>query len=427
MSAFVALVRKDVRIFLGNKRALLVSLVAPVLISAFMGAVLGGTPSKPTAMPIAIVDLDHSAISQRIVAAMAKDSTFRLQQISEAEAIAQVRKGEMRAVAVIPATFGAAAADALFRTDIRKPEIVLHFDPSQAITLALIKGLLTQHVMEVVSADVFGGNNGESMARMRTSIASNSQLDATTRDNLLDMFASIARVQQTHRGASAGGGAATHGMAVPFVTRDVEVTSGERHYNAYAHSFAGMGVQFILLMGVELGVGLLLMRRMGLWQRMRAAPISRATLLGSRIVAGTIIALMLIAGIFAAAIMFFRVRIEGSLPGFIAVAVAFAALTSSFGLLIASIGRTPEATRGMAIVGTLLLVMLGGAWVPTFVFPDWLQSITQFVPTRWAIDGFDAMTWRAQGFGTILLPVAEMVGLSVIMAAMAIYFFKWEE
>jgi ABC-2 type transport system permease protein len=169
------------------------------------------------------------------------------------------------------------------------------------------------------------------------------------------------------------------------------------------------------------------MRRMGLWQRLRAAPLSRATLLGSRIAAGTIIALLLMTGIFAAAIVIFGVRIEGSVLGFVGVAVAFAALTSSLGLLIAAIGRTPEATRGMAIVLTLLLVMLGGAWVPTFVFPEWLQSLTRWVPSRWAIDGFDAMTWRAQPLEAVLWPVAAMLGLSAVLSALSVYLFRWEE
>jgi ABC-2 type transport system permease protein len=121
------------------------------------------------------------------------------------------------------------------------------------------------------------------------------------------------------------------------------------------------------------------------------------------------------------------VRIEGSVLGFVGVATAFAVLTSSLGLLIAAVGRTPEATRGMAIVLTLLLVMLGGAWVPTFVFPQWLQSATRFVPTRWAIDGFDAVIWRAQPLDTVLWPMAAMLGLSVILGLAAVHLFRWEE
>jgi hypothetical protein len=169
--------------------------------------------------------------------------------------------------------------------------------------------------------------------------------------------------------------------------------------------FAGMGVQFILFMGIEVGVGVLLARRCGLWKRLRAAPLSRATLLGSHILSGALTALILLAIIYAAAIGIFKVRIDGSVPASSASPIAFALLTSSFGLLIAAIGKTPEATRGLAIFATLIMVMLGGAWVPSFVFPQWLQTASLVVPTRWAVDGLDAMTWRGLGFDAAVGPI----------------------
>jgi hypothetical protein len=44
-----------------------------------------------------------------------------------------------------------------------------------------------------------------------------------------------------------------------------------------------------------------------------------------------------------------------------------------------------------------MMVMLGGAWVRTFIFPAWLQQFTRVVPVRWAVDGLDAMTRRGIG------------------------------
>ena len=188
-----------------------------------------------------------------------------------------------------------------------------------------------------------------------------------------------------------------------------------------------MGVQFILFMGIEVGVGVLLVRRLGLWKRLRAAPLSRRLLLGSHIASGAIIALVLLAIIYAAAIGIFDVRIDGSVVGFVGIAIAFALLTSSFGLLIAAIGKTPEATRGLAIFATLVMVMLGGAWVPSFVFPPWLQTASLVVPTRWAVDGLDAMTWRGLGFDAAIAPIAVLLAFSALFAAIAIWRFDWEE
>ncbi|MFX7981069.1 hypothetical protein ABTK42_19760, partial [Acinetobacter baumannii] len=84
----------------------------------------------------------------------------------------------------------------------------------------------------------------------------------------------------------------------------------------------------------------------------------------SRILASTLISLIVFAVVYAVAIAAFGVRVLGSAAGLVLVLVCFALLTACFGLLVAALGGTPEATRGLAILATLLMVMLGGAWVP---------------------------------------------------------------
>ena len=318
----------------------------------------------------------------------------------------------------------------MFRPDAEKPEIAVHYDPSQGIALSLVKGLLAEHVMKAVSSTAFSPRAGLPLiASAREDVQKSGTIDEVQRRNLLGLFDSIERVQAGRASVEgAQSEVAQQGLSMPFATREIEVTSGaDRKYNSFAHAFAGMGVQFVLFLGIELGVGVLLMRRQGIWKRLRAAPVSRGLLLGSRIVSGTAIAAILFGGIYAAAIAFFGVRIEGSIVGFVGVVITFALLTATFGLLIAAVGRTPEATRGIAIVATLLLVMLGGAWVPTFIFPEWLQAATLIVPTRWAIDGLDAMTWRGLGFEAAWAPIGVMLAFSAAFAWIAVKRFNWEE
>ena len=109
---------------------------------------------------------------------------------------------------------------------------------------------------------------------------------------------------------------------------------------------------------------------------MRAAPVSRSMLLSSRAVSAALSALLIMAVLFTFARLVFNVRIEGSFPGFLLVCLAFALMTAAFGLLVAAIGKTPEATRPLAIFVTLIMVMLGGSWVPSFLFPSWLDKAT---------------------------------------------------
>ncbi len=428
MNAFIALLRNDLVLYFSNRRSVSMSILAPILIAAFFGSLFGGSDNKPANIPIAITDLDQSELSAKIVAAMRADSAFTLSEASEEEALAQVKAGKLHASVTLPAGFGAKAGNALFGSR-DKPQIVLNYDPSQSMVLPLLRGLLTQHVMQTVSQAAFSGA-APMMKSMREQVLKNPQLPAGQRDELVSMFDSIAKVQERAALAlgAASAPAAGPSFSVPFSTREVEASSQpETHYNSYAHSFAGMGVQFILLMGVDMAIGLLLMRRHGLWKRLRAAPLSRSKLLGSRIASTALIALIVFAVIYAVAMAAFGVRIDGSVFGFVAVLVAFALLTASFGLLIAALGKTPEATRGLAILTTLLLVMLGGAWVPSFIFPAWLQTLSLFVPTRWAIDGLDAMTWRGLPLEAAVMPVLVLLGFTAVFTALAIARFEWEE
>ena len=114
----------------------------------------------------------------------------------------------------------------------------------------------------------------------------------------------------------------------------------------------------------------------GMWKRLQAAPISRFTVIAQpRRERGHHRDDHHGGGVRLRAVVF-GVRIEGSFAGFVGVCAAFAMMTASFGLLIAMLGKTPEGTRGISILVTLVLVMLGGSWVPAFLFPQWLQKAT---------------------------------------------------
>ena len=102
-------------------------------------------------------------------------------------------------------------------------------------------------------------------------------------------------------------------------------------------------------------------------------------------------------------------------------------MAATFGLLVAALGRTPASARGITTLAVLMMVMLGGAWVPTFIFPAWLQQATVVVPARWAVDGLDAMTWRGIGFSGAVAPTLVMLGFAALFWSIAAARFRWEE
>jgi ABC-2 type transport system permease protein len=375
-TAFKALVRKDIAIFLRDRRALLVSVLTPIVVAGFFGYLFGGTGSggNPISrMKVGVADLDHSALTKAVIESLTQDASLEIQELPEGQARQLVKSGKLRAAIVFPEGFEPAATGALVGVG-QMPDVKLFYDPSQSMVRPMIAGLLSQHVMQRLSRPNFIGNS----------------------------------------------------KPIPFNVDNVAVTTGPR-YNSYAHSFAGMSIQFILFMGIDAGIALLLMRQEGMWRRLRAAPLSRAVLLGSRVTATTLIAIMILTVVYLAARFIFDVRIAGSVPGFAMVACAFALLAATTGLMIASLGKSVGATRGVAMFSVLILVMLGGAWVPSFLFPEWLQHVTEFTPTRWAVDGLDATTWRGLPLQSALLPTAILLGWSALFALIAVWRFDWED
>jgi ABC-2 type transport system permease protein len=408
----------------------MISLVVPIVCGSFFGYLFGGRRDKTetSRVPVMYIDQDESQVSRELFNRLSADKNLAVKAAGLDEARSAVHKGSVTAAVVVPKDFGANAGHAFFGV-AKKPEIGLLYDPSHGVELGMVQGILSGAVMQAVSKEMFSGQTGRDM--MKESLArleQDNDLPPADKKALRDLLGSVEQWNEQKESAKASGSdLRTGGLTLPFEMRAEEVTSGSGiGYNGYAHSFGGMGVQFILFMGLDVGIRLLMLRQTGLWQRLRAAPLSRSVLLGSRAASAAMIAAFIMLVIFGFARVVFGVHIEGSFAGFLGVCAAFSLMTAAFGLMIAALGETIEATRGYSIMATLIMVMLGGAWVPTFVFPPWLQKATVVVPTRWAMDGIDAMTWRGLGFSAALAPIGVMLAFAAMFGVLAVMRFRWE-
>ena len=422
-----AMVRKDLQLFFGDRRSVIVSFVVPIAIASFFGSIFSGPRSdaEPARIAVAIVDHDGSAISQAIVAGAEGDKNFNLSKPDEAEARDAVKRGRTSVAVIIPRGFGDAAGKAFFGGG-EKPALDLAYDPSRSIEVAMVRGILTQHVMEAVSREMFGGEQGKKLVEQTLPQIASSSMPDDQKRALVEMLASVQRLYNQPQAPGAAG--ERRGITVPYTVREEAMTAGANiAYNGYAHSFCGMAIQFLLFAMANAGIEMLLERQRGLWKRLRSAPVSRLTLLAGKGASGTLISLMILLVSFAFAIVVFGVRIHGSVAGFFSVAIACSMMAAAFGLLVAAIGGTPATARGVTTLAVLMMVMLGGAWVPTFIFPAWLQQFTMIVPVRWAVDGLDAMTWRGIGFGGAVVPTLVLLAFTALFGAVAVARFRWEE
>jgi ABC-2 type transport system permease protein len=373
-----ALVRKDLLLFRADRRAVIVSFAVPAMLALLFGLVFRSN-SGGGAMHVSsrVVDLDGSAASRRLVDALGKDPVLAATPSSRSEAEELVRRGKIDVALVIPEHFAAGAA-AASRGGSDRPEIAVLAGPTAKIEAGLAQGVLTRAAMQSLGPE----------------------LDPE--------FVRCA------------------GTGAPFHAEVRAVSGGDSRYHGAAHALAGMGVQFILIGAIDSAVGLLNERQQGLFRRFRAAPLSRAVLIASRLISSAIIALAVIVFLYAFGSATMGIRIQGSMAGFALIAVGFAFMAASLGVLVSTFGKSPQATRGGGIFIVLIGTMLSGAWFPAFLFPSWLRTATLFVPSRWAVDGLDAMTWRGLGLDAALAPAGVLLLSAVVLGAWAAARFRWD-
>jgi ABC-2 type transport system permease protein len=432
-----ALMRAELKLFFSDPRAVILYVAVPVFIASFIGSMTGGGGSKGGGgMSVWIADLDGSAVSRGVISNFVSDAAFRVTVTNDAAVRSQVLAGKVPVGLILPHRFGADAPIGLFDTN-RRPRISLLYDPSRTIERQVVEGLLVPKVIQSVVQNTLSWARASELVDQRLrdlgGAANIPESDRQLYRRMLEpvkdwldrRVATEARASGTNNPASGGTG---FELPMPFNIASEAVTArAEARYNGYAHSFAGIGLQFVLMSMVDLAIGLLRERESGWFRRLRASPLTRRSLLAAKAGAYAVVSLMSLGGCMAFAMLVFGVRVQGSWAGFLICLILSSLMSSALGLMLAAVGRTQGGTRGISIAVILVLVMLGGAWMPTFIFPSWLQTVSLFTPTRWAIDAFDAMTWRGLGLEALLMPACAMLAWTVFFAAIALWKFRWEE
>ncbi len=412
------LIWKDIKLFMVDRKAMMISFAVPISIATFFALIMGGGGDPKTQrIKFLVVDQDKSKVSMAVLAELKKNEQVEPLESSEEAAREQVKTGKRSVALVFPRGFGDEAKAALFAG--KAPELPILFDPSKKFEMQIVQGAFMQSSMSVISKEAFSGTGADSnMARWRDSVSDPKQKEA------------IDTVMKAMPAAQGGGqGAGTMKTPFSFATEPLMAEgSGKDELEASrGHIFAGMMVQGILFFAIEAAMSMMRDKRTGVWRRLRSAPVSRFSLIAGRLLSATLISAFIGFGVFAFGMVALGVRVNGSWIGYFLNLAGASVMTASFGLLVASLGRTEGQSRGLSILAVMMMSMLGGAWFPTFLMPKFMQTISLFIPVRWAVDGFDAVTWRGLGLAAAIPTTCILLAFSALFCTVAMVRFRWEE
>lgn len=167
-------------------------------------------------------------------------------------------------------------------------------------------------------------------------------------------------------------------------------------------------------------------RKSGLLRRLRLSPASTGTIVGSRTLITLAVAVVQAAIFLAVGVLAFGLKLSGSwylaLPILLAGALAF----MSIGLLTGAVSKTPDGASGLANLIIMPMAFLSGTFIPLDVAPEWMRTLSLFLPMGHLTTGMSAVMVRGQGIEAIWVPTLVLLGFAVVVGAISARVFRWE-
>ena len=110
--------------------------------------------------------------------------------------------------------------------------------------------------------------------------------------------------------------------------------------------------------------------------------------------------------------------------GIVLTALSVAMAATGYGLLIAVFFRTPQQALAFGSISVVILAALGGVWVPVYVMPEVLQSISNLSPLNWGLESFNNLFLRDASTVAILPDIFRLVAFAMVTLALSVYIHK---
>ncbi len=375
----LAITRASLRRVVRDRTALFFLIVLPVFVILIIGASVRGFST----FRVGIVDLGAGQAGHQLSTALRHASDLDVRTYpSLAAATKAVARGEVGAAVVLPA-----GMDERVRQGTPVPVGVMA-EPANS----------NQQAAATAVDSVIAGQG----ARLQAAEFASAQVGGSLASNLL-------RVQAIEPGVA----------TVAVDTSQVDSTQTILP-EGYSYSAPTMLVLFVFLSALGAGAGIIETRRLGLYERMAAAPIRAGTIVLGEFQAFAAIALVQSALIVGIGAMVFGVSWGSPLAATVLV-IVWALVGAGAGMLAGTLFRTPEQATATGTAVGIVFGMLGGCMWPLAVLSSSFREFGHVVPQAWAVDAWTDLLSRGGTLHSIAPQLAVLAGFAVLFLTLATF------
>ena len=403
---------KDIHIRVADHSALIFLLLTPFVLTLILGAAfggLGGGSSGPSAIPVAIVNLDDGELGEALLEVFASEDLSDLfdtqVKTTEAEARSAVDGEDFAAAVIIPSGF----TDAIMPSEFEPSQmmqmfsgsefqfdttnVAIYTNPTWPISANIVRAVVEAFAWQV-SSGVVGGH------------VSVEQLLASGKLQPTGIMAYVQAMTERLQTQGEDG-------FQPLIALRQETVSGKEAGSdvdwVIAYYAPSMAIMF-LSFGVTFGARTILEeKRAGTLGRLLTTPTSAMSILGGKLSSTFVVGLLQFGVLLGASSAVFGLD-WGTPLAVAALSLVLVAAMTSLGVALAGLVRSEEQVNTWGVAVLMVFSAVSGNFVPRFGFPTWLKTVGLLTPNAWALEGFTKL-----GTGGGLSDIrAELVALAVM-------------
>ncbi len=195
----------------------------------------------------------------------------------------------------------------------------------------------------------------------------------------------------------------------------------------FDYTFSGLLGFTLLSMGIfGLANSMPQEKKTGAFRRLRASPFTAGQLIFGNGLYYLVITLLSVLAMIIVGTLIFHFNMRGSWLTFSVFIVFASAMMLGFGLLIGGWAKNENQSAPITNLVSFPMMFLSGSFFPRFLFPEFLQNITAYIPLTPVVDGLRRiMTENAQL--TDLGPELGLMAIwTIIIYVLAVKLFRWE-
>jgi ABC-2 type transport system permease protein len=408
---------KEIQVFVRDRGALALLFLFPILLSSVQGGANVAAVSEGEAssilLHVGLVNQDTGTFGSEVSKAIQSIDILEVESFLEADtAEEKVAKGEAAAAILIPTDF-------TNKIDAYTPvAIQVIVDPAQPESVSIITGIMNQVVDEVT---IWGEvQYGIRSVMDQSGLLDNATLEQRAAFSAQNLGVIMTRLNEMRRDP-----------AIEVISEDLEGEASEGQLMSFlAYIFAAYIVLFIFFVVGSCAESVQDEREIGTLRRLVAAPIPRGAVIGGKMLGYMLIPCLQAAILFAVASLFFDVPLGKSPAGLIILTIVVAGVSTSMGLLLATLVKSKKQASDMGVLLGFVLGFAGGA-IPIaplhMVRMEGVMSIlSRFIPHANAIEGYYKLIAENATLVDILPEIGILLGMIVIFLLIAVRRFKFQ-